>query len=153
APEPEECRLEVLQPTAEELKDIDAQIEQLNQEKETAVAEQDFEKAAHLRDQADKLKKKKETVATQSDEITQPTPEELTLGKPEDGNRWDRRPGAERWLKRQKLIFPDDNDSSVDRKELSHKIEQLARGIVDVLRQQFLLSSIDIEYQIKEWCD
>src|SRR5579885_2113435 len=43
-----------------DLKGIDAQIEQLNQEKETAVAEQDFEKAAHLRDQADKLKKEKE---------------------------------------------------------------------------------------------
>jgi len=45
-----------------DLKDIDGQIEQLNQEKEAAVAEQDFEKAAHLRDQADKLKKKKENV-------------------------------------------------------------------------------------------
>jgi len=45
-----------------DLKDLDAQIEQLNQEKEAAVAEQDFEKAAHLRDQADKLKKKKETI-------------------------------------------------------------------------------------------
>jgi ATP-dependent Clp protease ATP-binding subunit ClpC len=45
-----------------DLKEIDAQIEQLNQEKEADVAEQDFEKAAHLRDQADKLKKKKETV-------------------------------------------------------------------------------------------
>jgi ATP-dependent Clp protease ATP-binding subunit ClpC len=45
-----------------DLKEIDAQIEQLNQEKEAAVAEQDFEKAAHLRDQADKLKKKKENV-------------------------------------------------------------------------------------------
>jgi ATP-dependent Clp protease ATP-binding subunit ClpC len=45
-----------------DLKEIDAQIEQLNQEKEAAVAEQDFEKAAHLRDQADKLKKKKEQV-------------------------------------------------------------------------------------------
>ena len=44
-----------------DLKDLDGQIEQLNQEKEAAVAEQDFEKAAHLRDQADKLKKKKET--------------------------------------------------------------------------------------------
>src|SRR6187455_354689 len=44
-----------------DLKELDAQIEQLNQEKEAAVAEQDFEKAAHLRDQADKLKKKKET--------------------------------------------------------------------------------------------
>jgi ATP-dependent Clp protease ATP-binding subunit ClpC len=45
-----------------DLKELDAQIEQLNQEKESAVAEQDFEKAAHLRDQADKLKKKKETI-------------------------------------------------------------------------------------------
>src|SRR5438309_7547885 len=45
-----------------DLKELDAQIEQLNQEKEAAVAEQDFEKAAHLRDQADKLKKKKEQV-------------------------------------------------------------------------------------------
>src|SRR3989475_13203899 len=45
-----------------DLKDVDAQIEQLNQEKEAAVAEQDFEKAAHLRDQADKLKKKKDNI-------------------------------------------------------------------------------------------
>src|SRR5262249_11820177 len=44
-----------------DLKDLDGEIERLNQEKEAAVAEQDFEKAAHLRDQADKLKKKKET--------------------------------------------------------------------------------------------
>src|SRR3954467_7403026 len=43
-----------------DLKEIDAQIEQLNQEKESAVAEQDFEKAAHLRDKADKVKKEKE---------------------------------------------------------------------------------------------
>src|SRR5213596_1612112 len=45
-----------------DLKDIDEQIEKLNQEKEAAVAEQDFEKAASLRDQADKLKKKKEQI-------------------------------------------------------------------------------------------
>jgi ATP-dependent Clp protease ATP-binding subunit ClpC len=45
-----------------DLKELDGQIEQLNQEKEAAVAEQDFEKAAHLRDQADKLKKKKEQI-------------------------------------------------------------------------------------------
>src|SRR5437868_3582591 len=45
-----------------DLKDLDGQIEQLNTEKEAAVAEQDFEKAAHLRDQADKLKKKKEQI-------------------------------------------------------------------------------------------
>src|SRR5687767_4375840 len=43
-----------------DLKEIDTQIEQLNQEKEAAVAEQDFEKAAHLRDKADKVKKEKE---------------------------------------------------------------------------------------------
>ncbi len=42
------------------LKEIDEQIEKINQEKETAVVDQDFEKAASLRDQADKLKKKKE---------------------------------------------------------------------------------------------
>jgi len=45
-----------------DLKDIDEQIEKLNHEKEAAVAEQDFEKAAALRDQADKLKKKKDQV-------------------------------------------------------------------------------------------
>jgi ATP-dependent Clp protease ATP-binding subunit ClpC len=45
-----------------DLKDIDQQVEQLNKEKEEAVANQDFEKAAALRDQADKLKKKKATV-------------------------------------------------------------------------------------------
>src|SRR5438309_3608626 len=45
-----------------DLKELDTQVEQLNQEKEAAVAEQDFEKAAHLRDQADKLKKKKENI-------------------------------------------------------------------------------------------
>ncbi len=45
-----------------DLKDLDGQIEQLNQDKEEAVANQDFERAAALRDQADKLKKKKETI-------------------------------------------------------------------------------------------
>ena len=45
-----------------DLKELDASVEQLNQEKESAVAEQDFEKAASLRDQADKLKKKKEQI-------------------------------------------------------------------------------------------
>lgn len=45
-----------------DLKDIDADIERLNAEKEAAVAEQDFEKAAQLRDQADKVKKKKELI-------------------------------------------------------------------------------------------
>ncbi len=42
-----------------DLKEIDEEVERLNKEKEDAVANQDFEKAAALRDQADKLKKKK----------------------------------------------------------------------------------------------
>jgi len=42
-----------------DLKEIDEEVERLNKEKEEAVAKQDFEKAAALRDQADKLKKKK----------------------------------------------------------------------------------------------
>jgi ATP-dependent Clp protease ATP-binding subunit ClpC len=41
------------------LKEIDDEVEALNRDKEEAVANQDFEKAAALRDQADKLKKKK----------------------------------------------------------------------------------------------
>jgi ATP-dependent Clp protease ATP-binding subunit ClpC len=45
-----------------DLKDIDEAVEKLNKEKEEAVANQDFEKAAALRDQADKLKKKKQTI-------------------------------------------------------------------------------------------
>src|ERR1019366_3849430 len=45
-----------------DLKELDGQIEKLNTEKEAAVAEQDFEKAAHLRDQADKLKKRKDSI-------------------------------------------------------------------------------------------
>ncbi len=45
-----------------DLRDIDQQIEKLNTEKNEAVANQDFEKAAQLRDQADKLKRKKEQI-------------------------------------------------------------------------------------------
>ena len=45
-----------------DLKEIEDEIERLNQQKEDAVANQDFEKAASLRDQADKVKKKKETI-------------------------------------------------------------------------------------------
>jgi len=44
------------------LKEIDDEVEGLNREKEEAVANQDFEKAAALRDQADKLKKKKQQI-------------------------------------------------------------------------------------------
>ncbi|MEZ6072175.1 MAG: ATP-dependent Clp protease ATP-binding subunit [Pirellulales bacterium] len=42
-----------------DLKEIDHDVEQLDREKEEAVANQDFEKAASLRDKADKLKKRK----------------------------------------------------------------------------------------------
>src|SRR5271169_5787615 len=45
-----------------DLKEIDEEVEKLNKEKEDAVAAQDFEKAAALRDQADKLKKKKQMI-------------------------------------------------------------------------------------------
>ena len=45
-----------------DLKEIDEEVERLNKEKEEAVANQDFEKAAALRDQADKLKDKKSNI-------------------------------------------------------------------------------------------
>ncbi len=45
-----------------DLKEIDEEVERLNKDKEDAVANQDFEKAAALRDQADKLRKKKDTI-------------------------------------------------------------------------------------------
>ena len=45
-----------------DLNEIDEEVERLNKEKEEAVASQDFEKAASLRDQADKLRKKKESI-------------------------------------------------------------------------------------------
>ncbi len=40
------------------LRELDALIERLQQEKEEAIAEQDFDKAAHLRDEFDRLRKK-----------------------------------------------------------------------------------------------
>ncbi|MFP6621609.1 MAG: ATP-dependent Clp protease ATP-binding subunit [Pirellulaceae bacterium] len=45
-----------------DLKEIDDEVTQLNKEKEEAVANQDFEKAAALRDSADKLRKKMEAI-------------------------------------------------------------------------------------------
>ena len=45
-----------------DLKELEEEVERLNAAKEEAVANQDFEKAASLRDQADKLKKKKENI-------------------------------------------------------------------------------------------
>ncbi|MSR56568.1 MAG: ATP-dependent Clp protease ATP-binding subunit [Planctomycetaceae bacterium] len=46
-----------------DLKDIEEEIERLNQAKEEAVANQDFEKAASLRDKADKKKKEKDSLS------------------------------------------------------------------------------------------
>jgi ATP-dependent Clp protease ATP-binding subunit ClpC len=43
-----------------DLKELDEKIEKLNQEKEAAVMDQDFERAAHLRDQSEKLRKEKD---------------------------------------------------------------------------------------------
>ena len=45
-----------------DLKEIDEEVEKLNKEKEEAVANQDFEKAANLRDQAEKLRQKKDQI-------------------------------------------------------------------------------------------
>jgi ATP-dependent Clp protease ATP-binding subunit ClpC len=45
-----------------DLKELDEKIDRLNQDKEEAVANQDFERAASLRDQADKLKKEKDRI-------------------------------------------------------------------------------------------
>jgi ATP-dependent Clp protease ATP-binding subunit ClpC len=50
---------------------IDAQIQQLTKDKEAAVAEQDFDKAANLRDQADRLKKQKEAITQQWQQTSQ----------------------------------------------------------------------------------
>jgi len=56
-----------------DLKEIDQEVERLNKEKEEAVANQDFEKAANLRDQADKLKEKKQTITREWREKSQAT--------------------------------------------------------------------------------
>jgi ATP-dependent Clp protease ATP-binding subunit ClpC len=53
-----------------DLKDVEAQIEQLTREKEEAVAEQDFDTAARLRDQADKLMKRVEVISREWRERT-----------------------------------------------------------------------------------
>jgi ATP-dependent Clp protease ATP-binding subunit ClpC len=44
---------------------LEAQLRRLSEEKESAVAEMAFDKAAHLRHQADKLKKTRETIIRQ----------------------------------------------------------------------------------------
>jgi ATP-dependent Clp protease ATP-binding subunit ClpC len=51
--------------------EMSAQVEQLNEEKEQAVADQDFEKAAHLRDRADKIKKQRAAIIRRRDELQQ----------------------------------------------------------------------------------
>ncbi|MCL4107105.1 UNVERIFIED_CONTAM: hypothetical protein GTU68_039097 [Idotea baltica] len=54
--------IDVIDEAGAHLKELEGEIERLNTAKEDAVAEQDFEKAASLRDHADKVKKKKETL-------------------------------------------------------------------------------------------
>ena len=54
-------RMKVMR-TPPDLKDIEEDVKKLEKEKEEAVAGQDFERAAALRDQADKLKKKREQI-------------------------------------------------------------------------------------------
>jgi len=56
-----------------DLKEIDEDVERLNKEKEEAVANQDFEKAASLRDRADKLKTKKDQITQEWREKSQKT--------------------------------------------------------------------------------
>lgn len=56
-----------------DLKEIDEEVEKLNKEKEDAVANQDFEKAANLRDQAEKLRKKKDQITQDWREKSQQT--------------------------------------------------------------------------------
>jgi ATP-dependent Clp protease ATP-binding subunit ClpC len=56
------ARLKAMPPKPPEVMELDARIERLNEEKEAAVAEQDFERAAHARDLADKLKAEKDRV-------------------------------------------------------------------------------------------
>src|SRR5262249_4293034 len=91
-----------------DLKEIDEQIERLNQDKEEAVANQDFERAAALRDQADKLKKKKETITREwrerSKEVDGTVDEEVIAevvskmtGIPLTGWRPRRPPGCSGW--------------------------------------------------------
>jgi ATP-dependent Clp protease ATP-binding subunit ClpC len=56
-----------------DLKEIDEEVETLNKDKEDAVANQDFEKAANLRDQAEKLRKKKDQITQEWRDKSQQT--------------------------------------------------------------------------------
>ena len=60
------------------LKELDAQVEALNQQKEAAVAAMDFEQAASLRDQADRLKKQKQAIRLDWLRRRRPDPDWLT---------------------------------------------------------------------------
>jgi ATP-dependent Clp protease ATP-binding subunit ClpC len=55
-----------------QVRDLEVQIEQLNAGKENAVAEQDFDRAAQLRDQADRLKKTRERLLREWRETVRP---------------------------------------------------------------------------------
>ena len=57
----------------DDVEGIDEEVEKLNKEKEDAVANQDFEKAANLRDQAEKLRKKKDKITQEWREKSQQT--------------------------------------------------------------------------------
>jgi ATP-dependent Clp protease ATP-binding subunit ClpA len=62
-PEPREPEIRDLPLSVRrELADLSGRIEQLNQGKEAAILDQNFEKAAHLRDQADKLRRAQSTL-------------------------------------------------------------------------------------------
>ena len=50
----------------EAVKELDREIDELNAEKEVAVGDLDFEKAACLRDEADKLRKKREKIISKA---------------------------------------------------------------------------------------
>src|SRR3989440_2435765 len=54
-----------------DLKELEAEVKKLEKEKEEAVASQDFERAAALRDKADKLKKKREQIKREWRESSQ----------------------------------------------------------------------------------
>ena len=62
------------------LKELDAQIEALAREKDAAVAQQDFEKAAHLRDRGDQLTRRRRRVILQWQADHRPDPAWLSWG-------------------------------------------------------------------------
>ena len=66
AKEPADELRDLPEAALKQIKELDAGIERLQQEKEDAVAETDFEKAARLRDQADKLVKKRAELIRES---------------------------------------------------------------------------------------